>query len=212
MNKIFNRKAMLFWLYFVASLVIVSAVLRLLGMSEFMATGKSADPADQHYVSHLWITLIHLIPGTLFILLGPLQFSSSIRNRWPQYHRWAGRIALFCGLFTAIAGLVMNATFPAVGGMTKAVVLTIFGIFQIVALLVAWRAIMQRKFDMHRDWMIRAYAIALSVSTMRFFMIPYFILFGMPSEIIIDIGTGFSFLFNWLIAEMIIHKLRKHHG
>ncbi len=203
------KKRYVVLLYFIASLVIVSAVLRMLGMGEFMVTGKSADSADEHYINHLWITLVHLIPGTLFILLGPLQFLSSIRTRWPQYHRWMGRVLLFCGLFTAIAGLVMNATFPPVGGMTKAVVLTIFGIFQVAALLIAWQAILKRKIDIHRDWMIRAYAIALSVSTMRFFMIPYFIVFGMPSEMIIDLGTVFSFVFNWLVAEIIIHKLNR---
>lgn len=200
---------MLFWLYFVAALVIISGIMRLAGVAEFAITGNGIDEHDQHYASYLVLTLLHLVPGTLFMLLGPLQFSPSIRNRWPQYHRWAGRILLLCGLLTAISGLIMNATFPPVGGVTKAIVLTFFGVFQIVALLIAWHAIVKRNIVRHRNWMIRAFAIALGVSTMRLFMIPYFIVFGMPSDFTIDVVTCFGFLFNWLIAEIIIHGLRK---
>lgn len=209
MNKIFNSKTMLFWLYFVASLVILSGIMRLAGVAGFVMTGEGMDEHDQHYASYLLLTLFHLIPGTLFMLLGPLQFSASIHNRWPQYHRCAGRILLLCGLLTAITGLVMNATFPPVGGFLKAMVLTFFGVFQVVALLIAWRAIVKRKITIHRDWMIRAFAIALGVSTMRLFMIPYFIVFGMPGNLTIDVVTCFGFLFNWLVAEIVINRLHK---
>jgi uncharacterized membrane protein len=201
-------KARYLWIiYFIASLVILSAVSRLIGVSEFLLTGKSADSGDQHYASHLVVTLLHLIPGLLFILLGPLQFVSSIRNRWPQYHRWMGRVLLFCGLFTAISALIMNFTFPPVGGTAKAIAVVIFSVFTIVALIVAWYAAVNRQFTKHRDWIIRAYAILLAVSTARFFFVPYFLIAGMPTVGVIDLGMCSAFLLNWIVAEMIIRRL-----
>lgn len=201
-------KAKYLWIiYFIASLVILSAISRLIGVGEFLLTGKSEDSGDQHYAANLLVTLLHLIPGTLFIVLGPLQFLSSIRNRWPQYHRGMGRVLLFCGLFTAISALIMNFTFPPVGGTAKAIAVVIFSLFTIVALIIAWHAIVNRQFTKHRDWMIRAYAILLAVSTARFFFVPYFLIVGMPSVGVIDLGMCSAFLLNWIIAEVIIHRL-----
>ena len=42
------------------------------GMNEF----------NQRYADHPWLTLIHIVPGFLFMVLGPLQFMPFIRNRW----------------------------------------------------------------------------------------------------------------------------------
>lgn len=203
-------KARYLWLiYFVASLIILSAVSRLIGIGEFLTTGETVDPDTRHYASHLLVTLLHLIPGTLFIVLGPLQFLSSIRNRWPRYHRWMGRLLLICGLITAVTALVMNATFPPVGGAAKSIAVVIFSLFTIAAFILAWRAIVKGQVAKHRDWMIRAYAILLSVSTARFFFIPYFIFYGMPNNLVIDIGMCSAFLVNWLVAEIIIRKLNR---
>src|SRR6266853_1578685 len=38
------------------------------------------------------LTLVHILPGLLFMVLGPLQFRSAIRARHLRWHRWSGRI------------------------------------------------------------------------------------------------------------------------
>jgi uncharacterized membrane protein len=199
----------LWFIYFIASLIIMSAISRLIGVGEFLATGETADPDNRHYASHLLVTLLHLIPGTFFIVLGPLQFVSAIRNRWPAFHRVLGRLLVICGLMTAVTALVMNATFPPVGGTAKSIAVVMFSLFDIAAFAIAWRAIMKGQVAKHRDWMIRAYAILLSVSTARFFFIPYFIFYGMPNNLVIDTGMCSAFLVNWVMAEVIINKLNR---
>lgn len=203
------RARYLWVIYFVASLIILSAVSRLIGVSEFLMTGETADQDNRHYASHLLVTLLHLIPGTLFIILGPLQFVASIRNGWPVFHRVMGRVLLVSGLITAITALVMNATFPPVGGIAKSIAVVIFSLFALAAFIIAWRAIIRGQVARHRDWMIRAYAILLAVSTARFFFMPYFILFGMPDNFVISVGMWCAFLVNGFVAEIIIRKLHK---
>src|ERR1700681_4661390 len=48
---------------------------------------------DDLFAHYPVLTLIHIVPGLLFMLLGPLQFSSTIRARHLRWHRWSGRNA-----------------------------------------------------------------------------------------------------------------------
>jgi uncharacterized membrane protein len=57
--------------------------------------------------------VIHIVGASLFLLLGAVQFMPSIRQRFPRWHRGAGRVALVAGLSAAFAGLWMTATYPA---------------------------------------------------------------------------------------------------
>jgi hypothetical protein len=53
---------------------------------------------DDLFAHYPVLTLIHIIPGALFMVLGPLQFSPTIRARYLQWHRWSGRVYLICSL------------------------------------------------------------------------------------------------------------------
>ena len=74
------------------------------------------------------MTLIHIIPGLLFMVLGPLQFSSRLRARHLQWHRWSGRVYLICSLIIGVSALVMSVAMPAIGGLTQAVATTLFAL------------------------------------------------------------------------------------
>src|SRR5271163_3710519 len=42
---------------------------------------------DDVFARHPRLTLIHILPAMLFMILGPLQFSAAIRARYPRWHR-----------------------------------------------------------------------------------------------------------------------------
>ena len=48
---------------------------------------------DDIFARRAILTFVHIVPGLLFMLLGPLQFSSTIRARHLRWHRWSGREA-----------------------------------------------------------------------------------------------------------------------
>ena len=82
------------------------------------ARPRLAQPAalDDLFARHPVLTLIHIVPGLLFMALGPLQFNASIRARHLRWHRWNGRVFLVCGLVIGISALVMSFGMPAIGG------------------------------------------------------------------------------------------------
>jgi uncharacterized membrane protein len=137
---------------------------------------KKNNPAaalDSHFADHRNLTLAHIVPGMLFMVLGPLQFIGPLRAKYPRVHRWSGRIFLTASAFVGITGLTM-AFGRTIGGVDEKAAITLFGTFFLIALTKAlWHAL-QREFKQHREWMIRGYAIGLAVATIRPIMGTFF--------------------------------------
>ncbi len=72
---------------------------------------------DVHFADKAGMTLIHIVPSLLFVLLVPLQFVSSLRQRHPRLHRWTGRGIVVLGLVLAISALWLSA--HPVGGLAE---------------------------------------------------------------------------------------------
>jgi len=112
------------------------------------------------------MTLLHVVPGALFLSLGLLQFSSRIRNRWIRFHRWSGRVLMIAAIASGIAGLYFGVVIP-IAGFGEASVIALVGAFLIVAVVRGFLAIRRGDAARHREWMIRAFAACLAVSTVR---------------------------------------------
>jgi hypothetical protein len=122
---------------------------------------------DDVFARYPLLTLIHILPGLLFMVLGPIQFSSTLRARHLQWHRWSGRVYLICGLIIGVSALLMSVAMPSIGGLNQAAATTLFALFFLFALGKAYRHVMRRHIARHREWMIRAFAIGLAVATIR---------------------------------------------
>ncbi len=122
---------------------------------------------DDLFARHPILTLVHIVPGMLFMILGPLQFSSRIRARHLRWHRLSGRVFVVCGLVIGISALVMSFGMPAIGGVNQAAATTLFGTFFLFALCKAFWHIRRREVALHREWMIRAFSIGLAVAAIR---------------------------------------------
>jgi hypothetical protein len=59
------------------------------------------------YISHQAGILAHIIGGVLVLGLGPFQFLTRLRTRWPKVHRWMGRLYLVGIALGGSAGLYM---------------------------------------------------------------------------------------------------------
>ena len=122
---------------------------------------------DDLFARYPILTLVHIVPGLLFMLLGPWQFSATIRARHLRLHRWNGRIFVCCGIVIGVSALVMSFAMPAIGGVNQAAATTLFGAFFLVALGKAVWHIRRKEVAQHREWMIRAFAVGLAVATIR---------------------------------------------
>jgi uncharacterized membrane protein len=122
---------------------------------------------DDIFARHAVLTFVHILPGLLFMLLGPLQFSSTIRARHLRWHRWSGRVFIGCGLIIGSSALVMSFTMKSIGGANQAAATILFSALFLYALCKAFWHIRRQEIALHRQWMIRAFSIGLAVATVR---------------------------------------------
>jgi uncharacterized membrane protein len=175
-------------------------------------TNNPAAGLDTHFASHRTLTLAHILPAMLFMVLGPLQFIRSLRAKHPQLHRWSGRIFLAASTVVGITGLTM-AFGKTIGGVDEKAAITMFGSFFLVALTKAlWHAL-RREFAEHREWMLRGYAIGLAVATIRPIMATFFaaaVLRGHTADPKEFFGTAFwtGFTLQMIAAEIWINYTR----
>jgi uncharacterized membrane protein len=120
------------------------------------------DPVWQHYQPFKWWLLPHGIAGACALLLGPMQFSERLRQRFTKLHRIVGRIYVG-GVF--VAGPLgfyiqffqerMGAprSFSVAGAVDAALWMITTGI--------ALAFILAGKVQQHRQWMTRSFAVAL---------------------------------------------------
>ncbi|MGF7039614.1 DUF2306 domain-containing protein [Mucilaginibacter lappiensis] len=175
------------------------------------ATVSKFTQMDDIFAHHPVLTLIHIIPGPIFVITGPFQFIQNIRVRYPRWHRIGGRLFLISGIMIGITGLVMSFAMPAIGGLNQAAATILFSLFFLYALIKAFQQILQRKIATHREWVIRAYSIGLAVATIRvingvFFATSRFT--GLTPHEFFGIGFWIGFVIHLVVAEFWISKTR----
>src|SRR6266403_581735 len=163
---------------------------------------------DDLFARYPFLTLVHIVPGLLFMLMGPLQFSSTIRARHLRWHRWSGRVFVVCGVVIGISALVMSLGMPAIGGLNQAAATTLFASFFLFALCKAFWYIRRREIPLHREWMIRAFSIGIAVATIRpivgmFFATSRFS--GLTPREFFGIAFWIGFVLHLIAAEAWIH-------
>lgn len=125
------------------------------------------NPFEDRYTANPWETLAHTATGIIFAVLGPLQFVGPLRRRFPRVHRISGRIFLPVAILNGIAAFVMALTFPMWGSTTNMAISLIASSFMVFCFIYAFWLVMQRQFARHREWMMRGFALGLSVAIFR---------------------------------------------
>ena len=121
---------------------------------------------DAGFAHHPILTFIHIIPGALFMVLGPFQFVPSIRARRLWQHRWSGRVLVAAGYVVGVSALAMSWQM-SIGGANETAATTVFAVLFLFSLTKAFWHIRHREIRQHRKWMLRAFAIGLGIATTR---------------------------------------------
>jgi uncharacterized membrane protein len=103
----------------------------------------------------------HSLAGILALLIGPINFSSRIRNRYPKFHRVLGRlyvVSVFLGAATGVALAAGRPGFPGTCGQAAA---------WVVCTTAAFITARNRHFVQHRQWMARSYAVTFTFVSSR---------------------------------------------
>jgi uncharacterized membrane protein YozB (DUF420 family) len=131
-----------------------------------MDPARSRVPAPDFFPPHFAVLSLHVIFGSIAMITCCLQIWPWFRARHPRAHRRIGRVYVFCGsLPGGLLGLVVSVATPF-GPVTRAggVVLALVWLGCTVA---GWRMARQRRYAEHRRWMVRSFALTMSIITNR---------------------------------------------
>lgn len=146
---------------------------------------------------------LHVGLGPVALMLVPFQFWSGLRRRRPGLHRWSGRLY---GLAILLAGY--GGTKMALGTLAGPVAAWGFGMLSVLWVSVTAAAVwfaLQRRFVLHRDWMIRSAALTLAGTTLRL-ELPLLLALGVSFETAYVTVAWLCWVPNVLIAEWIIQN------
>lgn len=164
---------------------------------------------DEGFARHMALTLIHILPGGLFLVLAPLQFLPSIRQKHLQVHRWMGRVLVVTGLIVGVTALVMSYTMN-IGGPNETAATSLFAIVFLFCLIKAFRHIRRKEVERHREWMIRAFGAGLGVATTRPIVGMFFAFRRLTPHEFFGIAFWLGFTITFLAAEAWIDYTRQH--
>ena len=153
----------------------------------------------------------HILGAALYAILGAFQFSASIRRRWPKWHRISGRIALIGGLVVALSALWLTVLYASTtpAGSLLVCFRIAFASGLLASIVLGFAAIRRREFQRHREWMMRAYALALGAGTQMIVLsLAEMIMGGPPSELARTLLMGLAWSINLTVAETLIRRSR----
>ena len=160
-------------------LVVVVGFLAPIGIGA-SATFYLREPYNPGFLEFPAIVALHVVLGGAYLALAPFQFVKRIRSRHLAYHRRAGRLLVAIGLVVGVTALFTGLVIPF-SGWAERVIIGLFGTFFLFALLRGFVHVRAGRINPHREWMIRAFAIGLSIATQRLIFVPAFFLVADPS-------------------------------
>lgn len=165
-------------------------------------TVPDEDSFEYRYVVNFVLGHGHIVLGVVYLLAAPLQLWRGFRSRHYRVHRRLGRVVLTVGMSAGVLGVVVGTLFPF-GGPVEGAAAVIFGHYFVISLAVAFLAIRRGDVDTHRRWMIRAFAVAVGVGTIRIW-IGLFFLLGLTFEHSFAAAFWVAFPVHVLAAEIYV--------
>jgi uncharacterized membrane protein len=116
----------------------------------------------------------HVASAVIIMLAGAVQLVPQIRNRFPVFHRWNGRIYVLTAVTLSVAGLYMTWFRGSVGDLSVHLGSTLNAVLIWLCGGMALRYALARDFKTHRRWALRFFLV---VSASWFFRIGFFLSF-----------------------------------
>ena len=115
---------------------------------------------DDAFASHAALTLAHIIPALVFVLLSPfVVFARFAHLQWPE------RILFPVGAVVGLTAYAMSGY--SVGGWTERSAVLLFDSLFLLSLARAFWHLQRGEAVLKRRWLLRAVAILLGISTTR---------------------------------------------
>ena len=171
----------------------------------FRLTAGELRAFNEPFEVHPFATALHILPAVVFMIFAPLQFSSTLRARHLRLHRWSGRALVLLGIPLGLSGLYFGLSTPF-GGNIEAWGVAVAGALFLGSLITAFIAVRTGDLTGHRIWMTRAFAVALSISTMRIVLPVLVVLTGSGVQSVFGLAVWIGLLLNVAAAELWLRR------
>jgi len=148
------------------------------------------------------IIYVHVLPGVIAMLLGPLQFLGVLRRaKYRRTHRVLGRMYVASCLVAALGALWMATV--AYGGLVTGLGLGALAVLWIGATSLGTRAALIGNIAVHRRWMTRSFAMTFAIVMFR---VEFELLqvFGMPRVLAYQLSAWGCWIINLAVTERFI--------
>ncbi len=188
-----------------AGLLALLSVLTSLALVQAFATAPATALSPTYNGKHLGIYL-HIFAAAVALLLGPFQFSATLRRRVPRVHQWAGRLYLGIGVMVGgLAGLYMS--FNARGGLPARTGFALMASLWLYTGVQAFLTIRRGAIAEHRTWMVRNFALTFGAVTLRLYL-PLAGVLGYSFDSAYPLIAWISWVPNLAIAEGFFNRRR----
>jgi hypothetical protein len=155
-------RPVLYILCFIAAAAALRRIVALLILSASSRAGQYAD-LDAAFATRKGLTLAHIIPALIFVLLLPLWFSVRMRSNHLA-HRRLTWLLFALGFVVGITAIPLVAN--PVGGVTELSAIIVFDSLFLFSFARAFQLFLKHE-PHYREWMLRGIAVLLGIATTR---------------------------------------------
>jgi hypothetical protein len=121
---------------------------------------------------HFTLTWLHVVGGSGMLLFGGINLYLAFAKRHYALHRWSGRLYLTFGVVGAGTAMWVSLTMAHKDAGTSVFSNQAVSLLTLAAAWAAfaglgWRAVLNRRFSSHGQWMIRSYVLAWAFTLCR---------------------------------------------
>lgn len=127
---------------------------------------RSRVPQPEGFPAHYPLMVAHVLFASVALLTCCVQVWPYFRQRYPAAHRRIGRVYVFGGVIPAGLSALPIAVVSPFGPMAQ-VSNVLLAVLWLTCTTIAVRKARARRFGEHRRWMIRSFALTVSIITNR---------------------------------------------
>lgn len=151
------------------------------------------------FPAHKGALYSHVFGAAVALCLGGFQFSTHLRAKRPQLHRWMGRLYLGLGVLVGgTAGLIMATR--AFGGLPARLGFGALAVMWLYTGTRAYIAIRGGNMLAHRCWMVRNFSLTFAAVTLRLYL-PASAVIGVPFDVAYPVIAWMAWVPNLIVAE-----------
>lgn len=205
------------WL-FASYVFILYAMPTLLGAPEVVLKLSPATGMKKDIGGDLNVLFAHILPAIIMALSGLLQLFPAIRQRFPAFHRWNGRLFFVLGVAGAFTGMYLSWVVGLRLSDIGALGISLNGMLIPIFIALAWYTAVTKRFAAHQRFAIHSFILVNGVWFFRLYLMGWYVINQGPngnSQHIdgpADIAMSFlCYLVPMLLAELVLYARRSRH-